>query len=85
MDSLPFITPLPKAEMRKMRREDRNQAQTIVAERGRAVATELKALHKWQVTLCKSTDDFFRAPLSPPSCLDGKDPILLILKQQHEG
>ncbi len=67
--------------MRKMRREDRGKAQTIVAERGRVVATDLKALRPWQVTLCKSTDEFFQQRSSAPVCLDGKEPVLLILKQ----
>mmetsp|Transcript_13621 Transcript_13621/g.21272 ORF Transcript_13621/g.21272 Transcript_13621/m.21272 type:complete len:121 (+) Transcript_13621:1349-1711(+) len=75
---------LPPSEMRRLNREEREKSQKLVDAGGRKVKEYLTTITSWQMMLWHTTAEFFQNsdPTTIPE-LDGKEPILLVLKR-HE-
>lgn len=65
-----------QGEMKKLKKEDWKKADKLVNQGGKQVASELKDLAPFRMTLAMSTDDFFAKPIVPE--IDGKIPVLLV-------
>jgi len=73
---------LPAGEMRKLNRTNRPKSEELVREGGASVKESLTQLHSWQMQFLHSAEAFFA--MDPRPTLDGKDPLLMILRQQQQ-
>lgn len=67
---------LSPADMRQLRKDDKDRANTLVREGGKGLYVELHQLKLYQVCLLHSPEEFFREQRSPT--LDGPNPLMLL-------
>ena len=69
---------LSPADMRQLRKDDKERANVLVRDGGKLVHVDLHQLRLYQVTLLLSPEEFFQ---SAPATLDGPTPLLLLQKR----